>query len=445
MKPSIRICWIAAEKELADAIEVRTEADEQKSKAIPLGGMAGFGQGLVEAGYTDDLREAQALVDDLTAHEEEARKAYEENEQTIKDLSQALADYNTEMQDAGTSSQELNDVLNSYAEKAAALGEAAQAAYDDAYNGISGSFGLFDKVSLEIETSVSDMIAALDSQAQYIADYQSNLQAAMDMGIDEGLIAALSDGSQESAAYLQEIVNAGSGSVDELNAAFAKVQEGKDEFSKTVEEMQTDFAGQMDALLAELNATIGEMDLHDQAAQSGYNTVKGFTDAANDPEMQAYVRNAYAMMAEQVTMGINSALDIHSPSKVTEWSGEMTGYGLIEGVENTIPDMQKAMREYAESATEAMEASQIVMLSPTFMQQVSAMYAGNPESADEISVSPSFVGGSKVEMHVTYQITNNGDAGDLEEQLSRHDERLREIMLDILNEYEEDAKRTRFS
>ncbi len=73
------------------------------------------------------------------------------------------------------------------------------------------------------------------------------------------------------------------------------------------------------------------------------------------------------------------------------------------------------------------------------------MYAGNPESADEISVSPAFVGGSKVEMHVTYQITNNGDAGDLEEQLSRHDERLREMMLGILNEYEEDTKRMRFS
>ena len=93
--------------------------------------------------------------------------------------------------------------------------------------------GLFEQMSVEVETSVGDMISSLESQAAYMASYSENLRAAAEMGLSEGLIAQLSDGSTESAAYLQEIVTNGQGKIDELNAAFAKVQEGKENFSST--------------------------------------------------------------------------------------------------------------------------------------------------------------------------------------------------------------------
>lgn len=180
-------------------------------------------------------------------------------------------------------------------------------AYTAAYDSISGQMGLFEQMSVEVETSVAGMISSLESQAAYMASYSENLRAAAEMGLSEGLIAQLSDGSTESAAYLQEIVTNGQGKIDELNAAFAKVQEGKEEFSSTVAEMQTNLQSTMDEAAGTVNAAVQEMDMYRESAQSARSTMQGFIDGANG--MSESVQAAYrsvalgAMAALQGAMG----------------------------------------------------------------------------------------------------------------------------------------------
>ena len=91
--------------------------------------------------------------------------------------------------------------------------EALQAEYAEAeqaaYNSLTSQFGLFNTMTVEVDTSVSDMIGSLDSQIAFMDKYADNMRRASELGIDEGLLQELSDGSVESAKYLQAIVDDG--------------------------------------------------------------------------------------------------------------------------------------------------------------------------------------------------------------------------------------------
>ncbi|MGN0400664.1 MAG: hypothetical protein ACI4HQ_00205 [Acetatifactor sp.] len=48
------------------------------------------------------------------------------------------------------------------------------------------------------------------------------MRMAMELGVDKGLLEQLSDGSEQSAAILQEIVNGSEEKIEELNETFAR-------------------------------------------------------------------------------------------------------------------------------------------------------------------------------------------------------------------------------
>lgn len=441
-----------AEKELAEAEKAQSDAQEQQNKAIPLSGDAAFGAAMYMSQYTGAVNEAQEKVNALRESEEEAQKAYDENQQAIQDLSESLAGYNEEAQEAGTSATELNDSLQASMDKAQELGEAYQKAYEDAYSGISGSFGLFDQVSLEVQTSVSDMLAALDSQAEYMANYTANLQAAKDMGLSDALIAALSDGSQESAAYLQEIVNNGGDKIQELNDKFAKVEEGKDKFAETVGEMQTNFSKEMDALVSDLESTVEEMDLQEQAAQSGYNTIQGFIDAATNPTTLARVSSAYSALAQRASAAISANSGTTIPITGHYASGTQDAApGFAEVGENG-PELvffNGGEKVLTAEETEALKSGQDIARAGNVIDfaAAAALYSSrNPESADEISVEPAGSGGGyHIVVNPVYNINAVDDGEDLETKLQRHDEKLMELLREMIEDIQDDDRRRKFS
>ena len=75
---------------------------------------------------------------------------------------------------------------------------------------------------------IGQMEEALDSQIAYLDTFSQNMQTAISWGVNEGLLAQLSDGSAESAAILQTIVDSGRDKImgpDGLNEKFGKVEE----------------------------------------------------------------------------------------------------------------------------------------------------------------------------------------------------------------------------
>ena len=160
-----------------------------------------------------------------------------------------------------------------------ALKQKYSEAKESAYDSISGQLGLFNTMTVESTMSIDQMLGALDTQISYLDTFSANMQTAIAMGVDEGLLAQLSDGSAESAAILQEIVNSGQEKITGpggLNEKFAAVEEGKRKFSEQMAELKTNFSDTMTALETELADAQAKMDLEDEAFSDAVDTIQGF-------------------------------------------------------------------------------------------------------------------------------------------------------------------------
>lgn len=446
--------WAEAYNNQQALIEKIAEAEKNLKKAREENNVKYNSE--LDAWLVNDAVNENLAVDEIAQYNRELEELHGSLEETGKTLAEVEGEWaaiDQANKDAGTSAAELEASLTVTSEKAKELAEAYQDAYTAAYEGISGSFGLFDQVSLEIKTSVSDMISSLDSQASYMESYSENLKKAAEMGISDGLLAALSDGSQESAAYLQEIVTNGGGKVDELNTAFAKVQEGKNKFSDTVAEMQTDFSKEMEKLVAETEKTIQAMDLQSEAAQAGYDTISGFISAATNPSTLARVTNAYSDLAKRARAAISSSSGTPIPGYAVGTKSAAPGFAMVgeKGPEliyfNGGEQVMTAQETAALQESRAMqEYAQTVTLSPAFIQQLSLMRGGAQKvyTQPEAAVAPTNAGVYQISLQPVYNINGATGSAEIEEQLRQHDERLREMITEILEEHEIDRERVRF-
>lgn len=218
-----------------------------------------------------------------------------------------------------------------------------QAEYDKTYESalasLDGQFGLLDNVDVKFAQSVGDIIGNLQSQAAYMEEYSANLAWAIEHNLSEGLVQSLSDGSQESAAILQAIVADGGAQIDNLNAAFETVSEGKEAFAAQLAETQTDFNNKMSSLEGRLDQAVGKMNQENRAYQNAVNTISGFLNGSES--MRGAIASKYDSLAQTANNAFRNRLQIQSPSKVFEKSGEYTVQGVVQGVENEMPELAK--------------------------------------------------------------------------------------------------------
>ncbi len=223
-----------------------------------------------------------------------------------------------------------NETVPSVEDALAAL-DKLQAEYDAIRSSVDSAVSGFSNMSAATEqyaTTADDMIAALQSQREYLASYRANLQTAADMGLSDALIEQLSDGSTQAAAYLQAIVDGGTESITKLNEEFAMVQSGKDAFVEQVASMLPEFQTQLDGITTALNDAVEDWNQYDEATTSGENTIAGLTTALSGKistvmELGRQVGNAF--MA-----GYNGALDINSPSRRMAEAMDYTVAGAVQ-------------------------------------------------------------------------------------------------------------------
>lgn len=114
--------------------------------------------------------------------------------------------------------------------------------------------------------------------------------------------------------------------------------------------------------------TFKGIDLYD----CGTNAMQGFINGIN--AMRSSVMSAANSIANSVKSTINSALDIHSPSRVMEESGEFTGEGLVLGITKMIDKVKSAAQGLSDSTVEpfATRTTNVQAISPTGLTQVPA-------------------------------------------------------------------------
>ncbi len=375
----------------------------------------------------------QEAVDKSSAAAEEARAATEGYAQAMADLTGDSQETAGAVDDVTSSVLAMSDslanevvvgIIDAGATMGLAIGTLSQEygeAYTAAYDSISGQMGLFEQMSVEVETSVGDMISSLESQAAYMASYSKNLRAAAEMGLSEGLIAQLSDGSTESAAYLQEIVTNGQGKIDELNAAFAKVQEGKENFSSTVAEMQTNLQSTMDEAARTVDAAVREMDMYQEAAQSARSTMQGFIDGANG--MAASVQAAYRSVAAGAMAAISGAMG----------AGLSVTRGYASGTESAVPGFAMVGEDGPE-----------LVLFQGGERVINARETAAMQRQSALSAMPMSSGGIHLTVSPVYNLSGNMDSGAVRNELDRHDDGLIQLIVNVLEEYFMDAARRRY-
>ena len=238
--------------------------------------------------YNDAKAKWEALHDQLTANiqaQEDAKQTLEDYAKEAEEAANAVVDYGEACERAVDGSKDaIQELCDKYDE-----------AYDAARKSIDSQIGLFDTMATESKIKVEDMFDAFTSQYEYLTTYSENLKKAASLGLDDDLIAKLSDGSAESAGYLNEIVTQAENLdsdgakkfVSEFNDAFKKTEQAKDTFSHTVAGMQTDFDKEVDKVKESLENAVNDMNMSDKSRKAALETMDAYIEAIKSKQAEA--------------------------------------------------------------------------------------------------------------------------------------------------------------
>lgn len=240
--------------------------------------------------WTSDIDEYKKSLEELQA-------AYDENQQTLSDIEGEWRGVAQAVEDAQNQTVTYDEAVSMATSSAQSALDELTAAYDKAYQSaresIEGQIGLFDTMKTSSELSISDMENAMQSQTDYLNLYSENLKKAAEYGLDDGLIKSLSDGSEESAGYINAIIQnieklggstegmpaAASKFVDEFNSKFEETTKAKDAFADSVAKMETDFDEKMGEIEQTMVGTVEKMEMTDEAAAAAKATIEAYCNA----------------------------------------------------------------------------------------------------------------------------------------------------------------------
>lgn len=248
------------------------------------------------------------------------------------------------------------------------LSKEYDSAYKSAQSALGGIGGLFGEVAFKTDKSISDMLSGLDSQADYFTGYMLNLQRASQIGIDEGLVAALADGSDESAGYLQKIIDEfnklvlefGEGSpeaeafVKDFNTKFEATSKAKDALAATMAGIQTNFEERAGDILAQADDLITELsgysgNAYDEVSKAVSETLTDIADGFTKFQVAAQEKSQGIIdAANYIKTGINTTLEV-LPEEM-KVAGQNVSLGLSQGILDKAGVLEDTVRRLAKEA-----------------------------------------------------------------------------------------------
>lgn len=263
-------------------------------------------------GEWDDLEAYQEALDELNA-------AYEENQATLQGIEEDWEGVAEAAENAAESPASYEEAVAVAYDNVRAKVEELCAAYDEAYQAalesFEGQFGLFDEAEADMDATVANAQAALDSQLAYWESYSANVEtlkntSAEDLGVTqenyEALMAYAQSGSEEAAglaASMAEAINSGNTeAVAALAETVGQVQAAKETAAAAVADWQTDFTAQMNAIEQEMQDTINGMDLSEEASAAASSTINSYAN-----QIRAG-KNGAVSAAREVASAVTSAL-----------------------------------------------------------------------------------------------------------------------------------------
>ena len=255
--------------------------------------------------------------------------------------------------------EKFDTIMATFDEQAKALMQTYEDTYNAAYESISGQFGLFETLSTTVTLSTGQMIESWGSQTEYFQLYAGNLRKAAEYGINEGLLNILSNGTVESAGYLQAIVSeidAAGGAISEggkeitegVNAAFLERQNAMETYATAVADVTTNVDEKMSELVETTAQKVAELDMADDAKTSAANTLNGFI-AGIDSGSGALL-GRMTQLANDAIAAFNAGLEVKSPSRATKRSAAYTVQGFVDEIKAQEAFVKRTMQELGKTA-----------------------------------------------------------------------------------------------
>lgn len=304
--------------EAADAATRREEAEAALAEAQEAGAF--------------NTRTLQNNVNELTKAEEELRTQ-------IAALEEESAEYGQWLGASEAATKQMTSTVGDLVSEMEELQQAYEESYTEAYNSIDGQLGLFNELDGSAKTSIDNLIKTLSGQVDYMATYAENINKAMEMGVDQGLVQRLSDGSEESAQILAAIVAGGEEKVEELNTQLARVEEGKKAFSETVAEMETGFSEKMDDLEQRMAEAVDALNVSAEAKEAGVYSIMGYIEGAES--MRTQLEAKFSDLGHAAETAYRKAQRINSPSLDFYEDGEYSIQGAELGAESERENLEK--------------------------------------------------------------------------------------------------------
>jgi hypothetical protein len=295
--------------------------------------------------YEDQFLKAGSALDELQETAETASAAYDdmidqiteyctqlgysddeiaEFIASLEDSTDAALDFADGMQSTEEPVVEFSDAVStavdSVSEQVQKLAEEYDDVYSSAYESFSGQYELWETADEVATTSVDNIMAAMQSQEEYWESYAANLENLAGRNIEglSDMVASMDDGSAASASALAAMADASDEQLQSMVEQYQSLQDAQSQTADDVAELETNFSTTMEQLEQDLEETIDNMNMEDDAATAAKNTMDAYVQTILDSKSSA------ASAADQVAKATAAALGAYDPSTVLSSSYTLT-------------------------------------------------------------------------------------------------------------------------
>ena len=367
-----------AERELLSVQTQRQAIEEQLNAATERTGMQ-----LVDL-YHNRAEAAKLLTDEEMAlldqlillQQEEIRlgTGISEGNASIAEQDVQLQNLNAELQETAAG---LGEVVTAEGEAAVSAEETAaaqekliakyQEAKEAARDSIDSQIGYFDEINLKSGTSAQKIVENWRKQQEAFNNYTTNLQKAMDIGLDQTLIQQFADGSTQSMIYLDALVNDSGLSVDEINAEWAELNQIRDTTAGVMAGVQEN--------LAVVTSSVGE-SVNQMLTDVSTGSSNALVDAGNS--IQTTVLIPLQESATTTGEAIGEAFKTSADTMKTAWQDKGTWFDanvttpIKSGIESITSTMSSSLSSM-QSETAAAWAAMVTTVQNAVKQMQSAI------------------------------------------------------------------------
>lgn len=241
--------------------------------------------------------------------------------------------------------------------------ESLRAAYDETYaeaeESLSSQIDLWEELETESKYTAQSIVDNWNKQKKAFENYDKNLRAAANKGLDPRLIQDLSDGSQEHMMILDAMVNATEYSIDEINALYRErlnVQGALAETMAAVKLLQMPEAQRIISQAQQLGISTTQAlknALKNGAILAADALVEGM-DLGLVSNIKNFADTIIQFAKDAILIPFNAALRVNSPSKASEETLSYVVDGGVLGVKKNAYKLEKQMTQLGDSTAMAL-------------------------------------------------------------------------------------------